>query len=256
MRNLCLIVLLASSPCFAQTPYNAMMPDGSRDTYVGFALVSRPTVDDNTGSRETVLFPLLQVRWSNGIFVSGLDTVGMHLSDTPGVEYGPVLHRQFGRSAGSNPRLAGSDEINDSHNVGGFFNYDLWQNFRFISEVIATTDAPGTLLDVGVQKKMPSFAAHHTVSLSAGATFSDSAYALHHYGVRPNSTTGNAVQSYAPTGGLLNLHAGLLWNWALSASWLVSTSVSTTHYAPIVADSPMTSNRSTVSIGSGLLYRF
>lgn len=256
MKKLCLIVLFASSPCFAQTLYNAMMPDGSRDTYVGLAVTSRPVADGGSTSRETVLFPQLQVQWGNGVFVSGLDTVGMHLSHTPGVEYGPLLHWQQGRVVGNNPGLAGSDVIKSSPNVGGFFNYYLGKRFRFTTELVATTDAPGSLFDVGIQKILPSLAAHHTVSLSAGATFADTAYARHHYGVTGESTKGSAMQSYAPDGGLLNLHAGLNWNWALSASWLVSTGLGATFYAPMAADSPVNSNRSAMAIGSGLNYRF
>jgi outer membrane protein len=257
MKKLCLIVLLASSPCFAQTLENVMLPDGSRDTYVGFALVSRPTGDADTAARATLLYPLLQVQRSNGVFVSGLGTVGMHLSDTPGVEFGPVLHWQEGRSPGASRNLRGSAEIENSPNVGGFFNYYLGRDFRLTSELLSTTDAPGMLLSVGLQKNLPRFSPHHSVSVSVGATAADSAYAMRHYGVAPNTmSTGYATQGYTPTGGLLNVYAGMGWNWALSASWLVSTGLSATIYTPIAANSPVTSARSAVSMSSGLAYRF
>lgn len=255
MKKLCLIALLAGSPCFAQTLENAMMPDGSRDTYAGLALVSKPGSDGNASTRDTLLFPLLQVQWSDGVFVSGLDTLGMHLSDTPGIEYGPVLHWQEGRSPGASQKLAGSAELNASPNVGGFFNYYLGRQFRLTSELLSTTDSPGLLVDVGLQKTLPPFAAHHTVSLSVGATAADNAYVARHYGVAASAIAGSA-RSYTPSGGLLNLHAGLNWNWALSRSWLVSTGMSATFYAPIAADSPVTGSRTAVTIASGLAYRF
>ena len=256
MKILCLIVLFTSSPCFAQTLSNFMMPDGSRDTYVGLVLISKPVAEGNTASRETVLFPQLQVQWSNGVFVSGLNTLGMHLSDTPGVEYGPVLHWQQGRGVENRQSLAGTDAIKSSPNVGGFFNYYLGQSLRLTSELVATTDAPGTLLAIGIQKRLPTLAPHHTVSLSAGATFADAAYARHYYGVTGDTANGSAMQSYVPAGGLLNLHAGFNWNWTLSASWLLSTSMEATYYAATAADSPVNNSRSAVVIGSGLGYRF
>ncbi len=256
MKKLYLIVLCVSSPCFAQTANTATMPDGSRDAYVGLGLVSTPVVRDKTSSRETLLVPLLQVNWSNGIFVSGLNTVGMQLSGTPGMEYGPVMYRQQWRGPGNYQNVAGSEDVKDSFNVGGFFNYSLGQKTRFISGLFTTTDAPGLLLDVGIQKTMPSFAPHHTVVLSAGARFADRAYAQHYYGISANNSTSDTVKNYAPTGGLVNLSAGLKWNWALSASWRISTNASVIQYAPMAADSPLNSERSVVSIGSGLAYRF
>ena len=256
MKKLFLIALCVSSPCFAQTSYSTTMPDGSRDGYVGLALVSTPVVNGNSSSRETLLVPLLQVQWSNGVFVSGITTVGMQLSGTPGVEYGPVMYRQQWRGPGSYQNVAGSEDVKDSFNVGGFFNYSLGQKTRFISGLVTTTDAPGLLLDVGIQKTLPSFAAHHTVVLSAGARFADGAYAQHYYGISANNTTSDTVKNYAPTGGLVNLSAELKWNWALSASWRISTIASVIQYAPMAADSPLNSERSVVSIGSGLAYRF
>jgi outer membrane scaffolding protein for murein synthesis (MipA/OmpV family) len=257
MKKLCLIVLLANSPCFAQTLANAMMPDGSRDTYMGLALVSKPSSEGDAGASDTLLFPLLQVQWSNGVFVSGLNTLGMHLSDTPGVEYGPVLHWQEGRSPGIRRELAGSAELKGSPNVGGFFNYYLGHDFRLTSELLSTTDAAGMLLSVGLQRMLPRFASHHSVSVSVGATAADSAYAQRRYGVTGiSTTTSNVTQGYTPTGGLLNVNIGMGWNWALSASWLVSTGLSATYYTSIAADSPVIGMRSAVSMSSGLAYRF
>lgn len=258
MKKLCLIVLLASSPCFGQTLANAMMPDGTRDTYIGVALVSQPTSrDDNAVTREAILFPLLQVQWSNGVFMSRFNTVGMHLSDTPGVEYGPLLRWQEGRSPGARRNLAGSAEIKHAPLAGGFFNYYLGHQFRLTSELLSTTAASGILLNLGVQKTLPQIAPHHTVSISVGASAADTAYAMRHYGVTGNTTTiANVSQNYTPMGGLLSVHAGMNWNWALSASWLLSTSASAIHYAPIAADSPVTSIRNAVTVASGLNFRF
>ncbi len=257
MKKLCLMVLLASSPCFGQTLENAMMPDGTRDTYIGVALVSQPSRDDYATTRETILFPILQVQWSNGVFLSGFNTVGMHLSDTPGVEYGPLLRWQEARSPGARRNLAGSAEITHAPLVGGFFNYNLGHQFRLTSELLSTTAASGMLLNVGVQKTLPRIAPYHRVSIFVGATAADTAYAMRHYGVTGNTTTnGNVSQNYTPMGGLLNVHAGMNWNWALSASWLLSTSASAIHYAPIAADSPVTSTRNAVAVASGLVYRF
>jgi outer membrane protein len=90
--------------------------------------------------------PVLQVEWSNGVFVSGM-SAGMHLSSSPTVEYGPLLAilpgrdesgtgseaggvgERHGRSIAPGEktlmlsgRLAGMDEIGARLQFGGFFN--------------------------------------------------------------------------------------------------------------------------------------
>jgi len=57
--------------------------------YVGLGASYSPRWD---GAREhkAAALPVLQVQWSNGIFVSGM-SAGMHLSDNPALEYGPLL---------------------------------------------------------------------------------------------------------------------------------------------------------------------
>lgn len=85
-------VLLLAGICGAagaQTPTTNPMPDGSRDMYVGLGASYSPRWD---GAREhkTAALPVLQVQWSNGIFISGM-SAGLHLSDNPAFEYGPLL---------------------------------------------------------------------------------------------------------------------------------------------------------------------
>ena len=83
------LVLAVAGSASAQTPTTNPMPDGSRDMYAGLGAVSRPRYEGADSSTVRAL-PVLQVQWSNGIFISGM-SAGMHLSDRPTVEYGPLL---------------------------------------------------------------------------------------------------------------------------------------------------------------------
>ncbi|MFB9242303.1 MipA/OmpV family protein [Massilia antarctica] len=90
MRTLFALVLAGLVPAaWAQTPATNPMPDGSRDMYVGLGAVSAPRYQGAHERRVTAL-PLLQVEWSNGVFVSGM-SAGMHLSSNPVLEYGPLV---------------------------------------------------------------------------------------------------------------------------------------------------------------------
>lgn len=73
------------------------MPDGSRDMYVGLGAQYAPRYEGAEERRATAL-PMLQVQWSNGVFISGM-SMGMHLSNSPAVEYGPLVALAPGRDA-------------------------------------------------------------------------------------------------------------------------------------------------------------
>ncbi len=90
MRTLFALALAGAVPAaWAQTPARNPMPDGSSDMYVGLGAVSAPRYQGSGEHRVTAL-PLLQVEWSNGVFISGM-SAGLHLSSNPVLEYGPML---------------------------------------------------------------------------------------------------------------------------------------------------------------------
>ena len=90
--------------CAAQTPANNLMPDGSRDLYAGLGALYHPAYDGAERHRK-VLLPAVQFQWSNGVFLAG-QTLGMHLSQRPDLEYGPLLAYDVGRNnAGTSPFL-------------------------------------------------------------------------------------------------------------------------------------------------------
>lgn len=96
----------ASAAAVAQTPTANLMPDGSKDMYAGLGVASTPRYQGARDERRMVL-PVLQIQWSNGVFVSG-PTLGMQWSDAPGREFGPLLALMSGRSAsGQSPLLGG-----------------------------------------------------------------------------------------------------------------------------------------------------
>lgn len=106
MRTLFALVLAGAVPAvWAQTPASNPMPDGSSDMYVGLGAVSAPRYQ-GSGERRVTALPLVQVEWSNGVFISGM-SAGMHLSSNPIVEYGPLLALMARRSHAGSHDLAG-----------------------------------------------------------------------------------------------------------------------------------------------------
>ncbi|USX26277.1 MipA/OmpV family protein [Oxalobacteraceae bacterium OTU3CINTB1] len=240
------LLSLAALPALADDGAVGMMPDGSTDMYVGLAIASRlSSVDDHEPS--TALRPLLQVQWSNGIFVSASGVVGMHLSHTPGVEYGPLLLDSNGREPGDNRRLANTHSIKGSWDAGGFYNYYLGWRVRLLTSAAYDTSAGGLAGSVGLQKTLASVAPHHTITFSAGATLGSGAVMRERYEV---------FGAYRPSGGVMAVNAGANWNWELSSRWLINTAVSAQRLGNEPAASPIVGRRNVVTWSSGLAYRF
>lgn len=104
-----LLLLFGSAcvPAHARTPAVNPMPDGSRDMYVGIGVASAPAYDGARRPRRMAM-PVLQGEWSNGVFLSGMNA-GIHLSDQPSLEFGPVIAVQARRSeAGTGAALGGA----------------------------------------------------------------------------------------------------------------------------------------------------
>jgi outer membrane protein len=294
MMKICLPLVLAGLvlPAAAQTPAVSLMPDGSRDMYVGLGVQSRPLFD-GSGVRKTEAVPAIQVQWSNGVFISGA-SAGWHLSGDPAVEYGPLLTIDAGRNAdgtrtsplgelgsasasggasilpggadlpaprlagtGRN-RLAGMPDIDTTLTAGGFFNYVLGAEMRLMTSATygAGNDHDGLLAQFNLQKSWSGFAPHHTLVLTGGFTWANRAYQRSYFGVTAgqHASTGHAV--YTPGGGLKDVHLAGRWNWALSNAWLLNTSIAASVLRGPAAHSPLIERRANLSASTALAYRF
>ncbi|PLY42005.1 hypothetical protein CSZ94_12760 [Janthinobacterium sp. ROICE36] len=250
-----LLLLAAGVPALAEAASGTstlMMPDGSRDMYVGAAVTGSSATDDGA-PRTAVLRPLLQVQWSNGVFVSASGVAGMHLSATPGVEYGPLLAASNARDPEDGWRLRGTRRIKGSPDVGGFYGYYLGDAARVTSNLMYDTSAHGWRAQLAVQKTLPSLAAHHTAILSAGVSLASGAVMDERYAV---SFTAGGARDYRPAGGVTCIDAAIHWNWALSSKWLLNSAVTGTRLGSGPAHSPFIERRNVITWSSGLGYRF
>ena len=281
---LALALLTSCSAAIAQTPAINPMPDGSRDMYVGLGAQSAPRYDGAAGHR-TRAVPVIQVEWSNGVFISGM-SAGMHLSGQPTVEYGPLLTVQPGRTdrgLGNNAiepglppgsygwggpafaavvkpanRLTGMDPIGTRLLGGGFFNYYLSPQWRLTSSALwgAGQNRHGAIADFGVQRLALDIAPHHAVSLLAGLSLVNRDYNQSFFGVTVPEAVHSGNQVYSAAGGLKDVHAGLRWNWTLSPSWMLTSNLQAERLLGSAKESPLVERPTNVSASAALAYRF
>lgn len=272
-----LALAAASTAASAQTPATNPMPDGSRDMYAGLGAVSRPRYEGADKHKVSAL-PVLQVQWSNGFFISGM-SAGMHLSDRPTVEYGPLLTVHPNRDeSGSGKivdgvgvstsplvefmrrgnRLAGMEDVSTRLEGGFFFNYYLAPEWRLTSSALfgAGNDRDGARMEVGVQRLAIQLAPHHTLSFNAGATIVNADYNRAYFGVTADEAWQSGNPAYRPGGGIKDVRVGARWNWALSPSWMLVTNVQATRLVGSTRHSPLVERPTNVSVSAAFAYRF
>jgi len=293
-QYLFLAIAGACSTAAAQTPATNPMPDGSRDMYIGFGVQSLPRYD---GAHDNLVRPLpvLQVQWSNGIFVSGT-TLGWHLSQSPAMEFGPMLtlaprRDQDGLSYGSGSVSDGAGsrigfqstrpegfsstfavDAADSGNPlqhmdvikrrilpGGFFNYYLSPKLRLTNTLVYGSGSGhnGARLHTAVQYMMEDVVPHHTLVMSAGVSAVNRAYNETWFGVtQEEADRGAANGEYRPGAGIQELRAGVRWNWALSPNWMLTSGATVNRLVGDAKNSPLVERATNYSVSSALAYRF
>lgn len=274
-----LVLLSACGAVSAQTPATNPMPDGSHDLYVGLGAVSQARYE-GAQERKTRALPVLQLEWSNGIFVSGL-SAGMHLSGQPTFEYGPLLgidtgRRESGKGKGAGGvsglpgflptdskvasvnRLAGMDEVKARLQGGGFFNVYLTPSLRLTNSVLAGAgnDHDGALWRIGLQHIAGQVAPHQFVSVTAGATLVNRAWNAAYFGVTPAEAMTSRNGAYAPRGGVKDLYVGARWNWAFSPSWMLTSGLQHTRLQGDARNSPLAERSTDTTVTTALAYRF
>jgi outer membrane protein len=296
MHKLRLLILFAASHgAWAQTPATNLMPDGSHDMYAGLGAVSAP-IYEGARARRMRLLPVLQIEWSNGVFISG-QSVGMHWSSAPALEYGPLLALDPGRTASgtgssfgnvnvsgsdaiaasvpvsggglaplvkpSEPppgttRLTGLDDIPARLLAGGFVNLALGANLRWTNSVLvgAGSGHDGLRWNTDLQSSVAGMPAHHSLSLSGGLTLANHNANQAWFGVSAAEARTSINPAYRANGGLKDVHAGLRWNVALDPGWMVTSNLQLTHLAGGAGGSPLVERANHLSVSSALAYRF
>lgn len=289
-----LLACLLAGACAAtsaQTPATNPMPDGSGDLYVGLGAVSAAPYA-GAGTREVRALPQVQLQWSNGLFISGM-SAGMHLSTINRFEYGPLLAMHPGRDldgsghgaggidqpfagllpppdegegdlassvrlAPAGTGLAGMRRIRSALQAGAFANFYLTPRVRLASSVLygAGDGRDGVLVNLGLQHVATSVGARHRVSLSAGANLVNRSYNQAYFGISEDEASLGVREPYAAGSGVRDVYLGAGWNWSLSPSWMLVSAARVSQLRGDARRSPLVERAASVTVSTGLAYRF
>lgn len=225
------VIAGACAPCLAQSPVT-LMPEGSRESWVGAAFVNQP---ERMGShaRESALVPYFRIRWSNGAFVENL-SAGIQLSRTPHLRYGPLV--AIGADGPREEDGRGGFKLL----VGGFAGYRILHNLGV--DAVALHRLGGTQLKLAAST-WTQLAPHHSASFEVGAHLADSRYMRWHFGE-------------AAAGGVKDTYAGANWHWQASRKYELHTRVKFSRLSATVGASQFVETRDGVHLTAALVYGF
>jgi len=145
--------------------------------------------------------------------------LGMHLSEDPTIEYGPLVSWGGRRPQSISPKTEGLGDIYSGPFVGGFYKYMLPNNVQLTTDLLygAGRNRGGILFDFDA-RTLVQVATHHKLSYWAGMTWANSEHSQTYYGITPEQALTGTVPAYATSAGIQDVHAGVNWNWELSPS--------------------------------------
>ena len=235
-----------------------MMPTAERQSagFVGLGVATGPRYAGADDTRTRVL-PVAAYYWANGWFASTLGGVGVNLSSTPGLQYGPRLTVDFGRKEDSDGRLHGMGNVNPAAELGGFVNYKVVDAFSVHASLRAGSgeDHKGVRVDLSASYGFQ-LAPGLRLRLGANTTLGNQAYAQTHFGVTSSQSANSGYAPYTPKAGFQDVRASIGLNYALAPRVMLSTTLTSTSLLGDAKDSPLVRKTSTVSGQIGVAYGF
>lgn len=282
----CLALSTLTTAVAAQAPVFEPMPEGSRDAFFGLGLALRPSYS-GSALRRVQVEPVVQVAWSQGLFVSGMQA-GWHLGDAadgrwPRVEWGPLLGLRPPRSEegqgwfvdspgalgalGGGPgvagapaggRLRGMDPMPGRIEWGGFINLRWSPQWRLTQTLLsgAGRQRRGGQWSLDLHYTLPALADHHSLAWSMGASWANAAFQRSFYGVTEAESLRGSNPAYRPGSGWNELRTQLRWNWSLSPQWVLSSAVQASRLYGEAARSPLVERAGGASFSSALVFRY
>ena len=243
-----LALLVAAAGARAQSTM-MMMPEGSKDLYVGVVLADVAS-NEGSASRRLVAVPTASGLWSNGVFAR-IGAVGWDVTDDPTMDYGPIVTYGI-RSKRSDD--AGHESSLDIEG-GGFWNFMFTREVQFGSQLLygGGADSQGLQLKLGADVSYR-LGSHDSLTLSPGITLADGSFMRSTYGVDASQARLDGVPAYDAKAGVRNLHLDIDWNSELSTKFTLDTGVSLSRLVGSAAHSPLIAQRNDATLFLALTY--
>lgn len=242
------LALAAVRPASAQST-SMMMPEGSKDLYVGVVLVDVPS-NEGSAARRLVAVPTASGLWSNGIFAR-LGAVGWDVTDDPTMDYGPIVTYGIRARRSDDTTHHGSLALQG----GGFWSFMFTREIQFGSRLLygGADDGGGLQLRLGADVSYR-LGPHDSLTLSPGVTLADASFMRSTYGIDATQASRDGLPAYDARAGVRDLHLDVDWNSELSTKFTLDTGVSLSRLMGSAAHSPLIARRNDAEFFVALTY--
>jgi outer membrane scaffolding protein for murein synthesis (MipA/OmpV family) len=241
---------LACAGALAQSPVT-MMPEGTKSVSVGVALGSTPRAEGSR-ARSTFLVPHFSVLWSNGVFIEGL-SLGLHLSRTPHLQYGPKLFFDMGAQRADHFGGRGKKRLVP----GAFLNYQPFSRVSLNSSFHygATPEGDGVLASASAHYFFP-VAERQSVRFGAGLRWGSTDYMQSYFSVSEQQASAGKGQLHEAHAGIKEVFMTGSWRWQVSRKITLDNYVSWSQLRGGAAASPVIDSPKAVTYYTSMSYRF
>jgi outer membrane protein len=203
------------------------------------------------------LIPELGYYAASGWFASTTQGLGMNLSTTPGLQFGPRLTVDLGRPERLSDALRGMGRIDPRLEAGGFLNWQPMRDVWLTSSLRAGAgnDHNGVHIDLGANYSYE-LAPGLKLRLGGSTTLANQAYVQSYYGVNATQAAATGYAVYSPKAGFTDISASATLSYALTPRTSLSAGVISKHLLGDAQDSPVTRKVTATTGQLGLNYAF
>lgn len=246
----------AQAQDFEELRLGSAIREGGR---AGAALIVGHAYKGSDESR-TSLLPTVEYRWASGWFAGIGSGVGYEILRNDGTNAGVRLTPDFGRKESRSPALAGMGDVSAGLEIGMYVNHALRSLGLGLHASTRYGGDKGLVGDVSVAHGMQ-LAQALRLRLGVALTVADSKHMQTYFGVSEaqvasTQAAGNGYSRYQASAGVRDtrLSAGLLY--VLAKDWALTGSLTATTLHGDAANSPLTRQRTSLTLLAGVGYRF
>ena len=243
-------LLVLAGPARAQSTA-MLMPEGSRDLYMGVVVADVPS-SEGSSSRRLVAAPTASGLWSNGVFAQ-IGALGWDATDDPTMDYGPLLVYGFRAKRSDGAGLRGNIAVQG----GAFYSFMFTREVHLGSRLLygGGADGRGLQLRLGADVAYR-LGAHDTLTLSPGLTLADASFMRSTYGIDTAQASRDELPAYQARAGVRSIGLDVDWECELSTKFTLDSGVSLGRLVGSAARSPLIGERADTTFFTALTYHF
>jgi outer membrane protein len=223
---------------------------------LGLALIQ---ITPYQGSDENwnLLLPYADFQWKNGWFAGVGNGIGYDFSSTPMFNYGLRITPDIGRKQSRSVKLKGMGDIKPSAQLGGFFNFNLNNEFSITSSARYGygDDRKGALAELGFAYNAP-LESGWSYGVGASISYANQSYMQSYFGVDAKQASRTKYAKYQPKAGMKSLDVSLRVTYAMTPELALTFEMQQNRLFNDAVKSPLTKTRNRTNGILALSYDF